>query len=103
MQTSEFFYEEVAGMWGGAACSHSWETATSVLSRSMEGLQGDPVAMLHADETLMSLPIAGSRRYAEKLFLKWRCFPRGNAMVFKLSDGAMREIVHSSYPEQSKR
>lgn len=62
----------------------------------MEGPQGDPVAMLHADETLMSLPIAGSKRYTEKLFLKGRCFPRGNSLVFILTDGCMREIVHSS-------
>lgn len=50
----------------------------------------------------MSLPIAGSRRYAEKLFLKGRYFPRGNALVFKLIDGYTREIAHSSYPEQSR-
>lgn len=90
-------------MQGGAACSQCWETVPSILSRSTEGPQGDPVAMLHADETLMSLPVAGFRRYAEKLFLKGRCFPRGNTLVLKLSDGFMREIVHSSYPEQSKR
>ena len=69
----------------------------------MEGPQGDPVAVLHADETLMSLTIDGSRRYAEKLFLKGRCFPRGNSLVFILTDGYMREIADSSYPEQIKR